>query len=121
MNTLKIPYLGPDGHDWPQQLLDLPGVFASSYHRLPDISEKDANFTIFRENIKAAAYLEGKNWLLLTSGDMKSILRKWLHDSQQHGVERFLHLTVCYEVTRFRSDCELRAYVKQMNLNVYIL
>jgi hypothetical protein len=134
MNEFIIPYQGPDGHEWPQLLRELPGVFLGSYHRLPDGARKDGVFDTIRisDKRKMPTFLEQKNWSSLGSDDQRKILMKWSGEKEKKSKDdeedvkmvekdKFLHITACCMITDFTQACQLKQYLHKRKLNLYVL
>jgi hypothetical protein len=91
MNNITIPYLGPDGHEWPESLLTVPGVRAASYYRLPDLSQKDAAFKIFLEASEVEekkAVLESKNLDIVDATILLPILQRSFDDEDERNARK---------------------------------
>jgi len=88
MSNITIPYLGPDGPEWPESLLTLPGVRAASYYSVGDLMQKDATFKIFLETSEEEskkAVLESKNLDIVDATILLPILQRSFDDKVERN------------------------------------
>ncbi len=64
MDNITIPYLGPDGHEWPESLLTLPGVRAASYYRVGDLMPRSKSFSKQVRRNQRKLFWNRRIWIL---------------------------------------------------------